>query len=123
MVGNPVAQGHDGQDRIEATIGDMQTAVGNEQIVDLVHLPETVGNRGLGVIAHAAGAGLMLAAAQTQAQPRPPDPYRAGFLDDGLGLGGEEFADLKVVQVPGAGKAADGNSPVIGDGPINTDTS
>lgn len=60
MVGNPIGQGHDRQGWIEPAIGDMQTGVGDKQVFYLMNLAITVRDGGFGVVAHAAGAGLVL---------------------------------------------------------------
>ncbi len=56
---DPIAQGHDGEDGVEPAVGDMETAVSEEQIADIVHLAVAVGHGRFRVIPHAAGARLM----------------------------------------------------------------
>ena len=52
---------------IEAAVGDVQTSIGHEEVVDFMDLAVSVRHRGFRVVAHAAGAGLVLAAAESQA--------------------------------------------------------
>ena len=65
--GGAVGDGHDGQHRIEAAVGDVDAAVDHEQVVIVVDPAVLIDDRGLGIVAHAAGAGLVLAAAEAGA--------------------------------------------------------
>lgn len=67
MPGDAVGQGENSQDGVEAAVGDVQGAVGEVQVVVAVDAAPFIGDGGVRVVAHAAGSGLVLTAAQGEA--------------------------------------------------------
>src|SRR5579862_308674 len=65
IVGRIVGDRHDRQRGIEASIGDVNAAVHDKQILHVVHAAILVDDGRLRIVSHAAGASLMLAPAQT----------------------------------------------------------
>ena len=67
---------------------------------------------GFGVVAHAAGAGLMLAAAEPGLRLLPPRGLDgAGFLEPQLGLVRGELAELDIVRMIDAREPGHGDAP------------
>jgi len=66
--GNPVGVRENSEDRIEAAIGDVDAGINDVEIVEIVDAAPGIDDRSFGIAAHAAGASLMLAAAEIPAR-------------------------------------------------------
>ena len=97
--------------RIEAAVGDVQAAVGDEEVVDVMHLAVAVGHRGLRVVAHAAGAGLVLAAADAGPARCCQVCTAPASLSHASALAAMKLADLDVVRMALARDAAPRGCP------------
>ena len=71
---------------LKPPLGDMQAAVSDEDVRNVVKLAVFVRHGGLRIVAHAARASLMLSAADTETGDAGPSLNRAGFLQPLLGL-------------------------------------
>ena len=87
MFRGVVGDRHDGERGIEATIVDVDAAVHHKQIVHIMDPAVLINDRGLRIVAHAAGTGLVLAATQAGAGQERPGGYRSGLFQYGFGLG------------------------------------
>ena len=68
MSGNAVSVRENGKDRIKAAVADVDAGVNDVEIVKIVDAAPGIDNRCFGIVSHAAGAGLMLAAAEVPAR-------------------------------------------------------
>src|SRR5262245_27544522 len=73
-----IGEGEDGEDGVETAVGDVGRAVGDKEIVVAVDATVGIDDGGTRIVAHAAGAGLVLAAVQIQARRVAPGLDRAG---------------------------------------------
>ena len=64
MRADAIGVGEDGENGIEAAVGDVDAGVDHVEVVDIVDAAPGIDDGGFGIVSHAAGAGLMLAAAQ-----------------------------------------------------------
>ena len=77
MIRCVISDCHDGQRGIEPTIVHVHAAIDHEEIVHVVDPAVLIDHRSLGIVAHAAGAGLVLAAAQARAGQERPSGNRS----------------------------------------------
>ena len=63
VLAGSIRDGENSEDGIEAAVSYVDATINNENIFNVVDATVRVDNRSFGIIAHAAGAGLMLAAA------------------------------------------------------------
>src|ERR1035441_5512325 len=84
---------HDGEDRIESAVGDMDAAVDDIEVVNVMDATVFVDDGSLRVVAHPARAGLVLAAtgAVTRSPVEGDGRGSAGFLQPRFGLRREEL--------------------------------
>src|SRR3954447_22543831 len=67
-----VGEGEDGEDGVEAAVGDVGRAISDEEVVVAVDAAVAIDDRTARAVAHAAGAGLVLAAVEMQARRVAP---------------------------------------------------
>ena len=74
---NKECERHNGQDQVESAVCDMERAIHYEKIFVIVDAAPFVRHGSFRIMAHAAGARLMLAAAQNQSGAVTPHPFAA----------------------------------------------
>ena len=84
--GGAIGDGHDGEDRIEAAVGDVDAAIDTKRLSMPCTWQCGIDHGSFGIVAHAAGAGLVLAAAQAFAGQFGPGSAGAGFLSQAARL-------------------------------------
>ena len=103
MPGDAVGKGENCQNGIEAAVGDVQGGVGDVEVVVAVDAAPLIGDGGLRVLAHAAGSGLVLAAAEAQAGGFATNIARPGGTEPVFGAGAEEVIGSQGFRVGRAG--------------------
>lgn len=94
MSGDAVGIRENGENRIKAAIADMDAGVNDVEIVEIVDAAPGIHDRCLWIVAHTAGASLMLAAAEVPAGQVSPDLDGAGLLEPGIRLCGHHVGNL-----------------------------
>ena len=108
MSSGAVGVGENGEHRIEAAIGDVDAAVNHVEIFGIVDAAPGIDDGSFGIIAHAAGAGLMLPAADAIAGEIAPSLDGAGFLEPSLRSCGHDAGNFQSVRVLVTGELATG---------------
>jgi len=92
--GNAVGVRENGEDRIKAAIADMNAGINYVEVVEIVHAAPGIDDGCFRIVAHAACAGLMLAAAKVPAREVSPGLDSAGFLEPGFRFRGHEVGNF-----------------------------
>src|SRR5208283_2316178 len=114
--------GKNGKDGIEAAVGDVDAAVNHVEVVGIVDAAPGIDDGGFGVVAHAAGASLMLAAADAVTRDTSPGLDGAGFLEPGLRLRGHDSGNFQSMRVLITGELRHWHAPKIPDRGIELHT-
>jgi len=115
VSGSAVGVGENGEGGIEAAVGDVDAAVNHVEVVGIVDAAPGIDDGCFGIIAHAAGASLMLAAADAVAGNTSPGLDGAGFLEPGLRLCGHDAGNFQSVRVLVTGELRHWHAPKILD--------
>src|SRR5208337_3230016 len=111
VSGGAVGVGENGEDGIEAAVGDVDAAVNHVEIVGVVYAAPGIDDGSFGIVAHAAGAGLMLPATDAVAGEIAPSLDRAGFLEPSLRSCGHDAGNFQSVRVLVTGELGNRHAP------------
>src|SRR5690242_157546 len=104
---------HNRQHRIEATVCYMERPIYDEQIVVIVNASPFVRNGTIRIVAHAAGAGLMLSPAQYQTRLCTPNLFTTTGAHPFLAALSHELSGFDGSAMSRATKPSHGNSPLV----------
>lgn len=115
MTADAVGESQNRQHGVEAAVGDVQRAVGDIQIVVTMDAAPGIGDRGLRIMPHAAGAGLMLPAAEELAGRMAMNPLGAAGTQPFFTPRPHEVVCTHGFAMGRAGQTGDGQAPLVAD--------